>query len=293
MTAAPTIGFWPGEGAAAGAASQVRCCIAGCGPAGAMLGLLLARAGVDVVVLEKHADFLRDFRGDTIHPSTLEMLDELGLAERSCSCRTPRCRRLAAHVGRRRASPTSVRALPTRYPFIALRCRSGTSSTSSPTEARALSGLPPGAARPRSSSLLARGRAWSAASATDARTASASSAALLTVGADGRDSRDAGGSPGCRCVATSPPMDVLWFRVSRRPDEPAAVVMRVGPGHVAILIDRDAYWQIAYTIRRAATGCGPPGSTPCRRAAPPRARASAGRTAWRAPATRIGLAVAR
>ena len=56
------------------------CAIAGCGPAGAVLGYLLARAGIDVVVLEKHSDFLRDFRGDTIHPSTLEMLDQLGLA---------------------------------------------------------------------------------------------------------------------------------------------------------------------------------------------------------------------
>ena len=61
---------------------SVRCCIAGGGPAGMMLGLLLARAGVDVVVLEKHADFLRDFRGDTIHPSTLEVMHELGLLER-------------------------------------------------------------------------------------------------------------------------------------------------------------------------------------------------------------------
>src|SRR6476619_4916573 len=61
---------------------RLDCCIAGCGPAGAMLGLLLARAGLRVLVLEKHADFLRDFRGDTIHPSTMEILDELGLAER-------------------------------------------------------------------------------------------------------------------------------------------------------------------------------------------------------------------
>src|SRR5579859_4322757 len=64
---------------------DIRCCIAGCGPAGAMLGLLLARAGVPVVVLEKHADFLRDFRGDTMHPSTLEILAELGLADRFLS----------------------------------------------------------------------------------------------------------------------------------------------------------------------------------------------------------------
>jgi len=61
---------------------MTKCCIAGCGPAGAVLGYLLARAGIDVVVLEKHSDFLRDFRGDTIHPSTLEILDQVGLAER-------------------------------------------------------------------------------------------------------------------------------------------------------------------------------------------------------------------
>ncbi|MCD6054839.1 MAG: Monooxygenase, FAD-binding protein [Rubrobacteraceae bacterium] len=60
------------------------CCVIGCGPAGAMLGLMLAREGVDVLVLEKHGDFLRDFRGDTLHPSTMEIMDELGLAEPSC-----------------------------------------------------------------------------------------------------------------------------------------------------------------------------------------------------------------
>src|SRR5512146_2384129 len=73
----------PGEVGATGAVpTRVRCCIAGCGPAGAVLALLLVRAGVVVLVLEKHGDFLRDFRGDTIHPSTLELLYELGLAER-------------------------------------------------------------------------------------------------------------------------------------------------------------------------------------------------------------------
>ena len=69
------------------------CCIVGGGPAGMMLGFLLARAGVEVIVLEKHADFLRDFRGDTIHPSTLQLMFELGLLESSCSVRTSSCRR--------------------------------------------------------------------------------------------------------------------------------------------------------------------------------------------------------
>src|SRR3954467_216718 len=95
------------------------CCIAGCGPAGAEVGLLLAPAGLNVVVLEKHGDFLRDFRGDTIHPSPLEILDELGLAERflplphsevaSASMRSPAGLEITF----------SFRRLPTRFPFIA------------------------------------------------------------------------------------------------------------------------------------------------------------------------------
>src|ERR671930_365701 len=79
-------------------ATRVTCCIAGCGPAGAVLGLLLARAGVDVLVLEKHADFLRDFRGDTIHPSTLEILAEIGLAERFLQLPHTRVSRLQARL---------------------------------------------------------------------------------------------------------------------------------------------------------------------------------------------------
>jgi 2-polyprenyl-6-methoxyphenol hydroxylase-like FAD-dependent oxidoreductase len=89
---------------------MVDCCIAGRGPAGAMLGLLLARAGLDVVVLEKHADFLRDFRGDTIHPSTLEILDDLGLADRFLSVRRLPARFIA--LGVRRPRVRTPRALP-------------------------------------------------------------------------------------------------------------------------------------------------------------------------------------
>src|SRR4249919_3040701 len=76
-----------------------RCCIAGGGPAGMMLGFLLARAGVDVVVLEKHADFLRDFRGDTIHPSTLELMHELGLLEEFLNLPHQEVRHLAGQIG--------------------------------------------------------------------------------------------------------------------------------------------------------------------------------------------------
>ena len=90
---------------------NTRCCIAGGGPAGMMLGLLLARAGVDVVVLEKHADFLRDFRGDTVHPSTLELMDELGLLDEFLKLPHQKVER-AERSGRRRAR-ADRRLLPT------------------------------------------------------------------------------------------------------------------------------------------------------------------------------------
>src|SRR5512133_3063890 len=97
----------------------VTCCIAGCGPAGAMLGLLLARAGVGVLVLEKHADFLRDFRGDTIHPSTLEVMHELGLLDDLLRVPHEEVRELAAQIGDVTVSIADFTHLPTRCRFLA------------------------------------------------------------------------------------------------------------------------------------------------------------------------------
>src|SRR6188472_254982 len=96
-----------------------RCCIAGCGPAGAMLGFLLARAGIPVVVLEKHADFLRDFRGDTIHPSTLEILDQLGLADRFLELPHSRVAGARINIPGGTTVELSFRRLKTRFPFVA------------------------------------------------------------------------------------------------------------------------------------------------------------------------------
>src|SRR5437867_11996752 len=93
---------------------SVRCCIAGGGPAGLMLGLLLARAGVEVVVLEKHADFLRDFRGDTIHPSTLEIMHELGFLEEFLKLPHYPVPRLVGQFGELRAVVADFSHLPTR-----------------------------------------------------------------------------------------------------------------------------------------------------------------------------------
>src|SRR6202049_3754608 len=99
---------------------STRCCIAGGGPAGMMLGFLLARAGVEVVVLEKHADFLRDFRGDTVHPSTLEVMQELGLLEDFLKRPHQEVRRLTGYVGGEAVMIADFSHLPTRCRFIAL-----------------------------------------------------------------------------------------------------------------------------------------------------------------------------
>src|SRR5919204_1492527 len=95
------------------------CCIAGCGPAGAVLGYLLARAGVDVLVLEKHGDFLRDFRGDTIHPSTLEILDEVGLADEFLTLPHSKVSTVAARTTSGQTLSVTLTRLPTKFRFIA------------------------------------------------------------------------------------------------------------------------------------------------------------------------------
>ncbi|HEY7533826.1 MAG TPA: FAD-dependent monooxygenase, partial [Nitrospiraceae bacterium] len=100
-------------------ALSVQCCIAGGGPAGMMLGLLLARAGVDVLVLEKHADFLRDFRGDTIHPSTLEVMHELGLLDELLRLPHQKVPRINGHVGTLGVTIADFSVLPTQCRFIA------------------------------------------------------------------------------------------------------------------------------------------------------------------------------
>src|SRR5947207_13193846 len=99
---------------------SVDCCIAGGGPAGMMLGYLLARAGVEVIVLEKHADFLRDFRGDTLHPSTLEVMHELGLRERLLRLPHEKIPRLSARFGEREVTIADLSRLRVRSPFIAM-----------------------------------------------------------------------------------------------------------------------------------------------------------------------------
>ena len=168
--------------------SEIRttCCIAGGGPAGMMLGFLLARAGVDVVVLEKHADFLRDFRGDTIHPSTLEVMHELGLLDEFL--KLPHRRVRASRRHRRRHAGADRRLLPSADALQVHRADAAVGLPQFPRRARpALSALSSAHAR-RGHRPDRGGRPRRRRARDDARRASSRSRATLVVGADGRGS---------------------------------------------------------------------------------------------------------
>jgi 2-polyprenyl-6-methoxyphenol hydroxylase-like FAD-dependent oxidoreductase len=210
-----------------------------------MLGFLLARAGIAVVVLEKHADSLRDFRGDTVHPSTLEILDELGLADRFLELPHSRVPGVTFDVPGQHRVELSFKHLRTRFPFIAFVPQWGF-----------LNFVTAEAARYPTFSLLMRTDAHEL--IIENRTVrgvryraddgeNGEIRATLTVGADGRASvtRAAAGLP---LIETSPAMDVLWFRLSRRAGEPEMLDLRLVPGRFAALINRRDYWQIAWVI---------------------------------------------
>ncbi len=220
---------------------RVDCVIAGCGPAGAVLGLLLARAGLRVTVVEKHGDFLRDFRGDTIHASTLTLLDELELGDEFARLDQQRITALHVAAGDREWPLADFRRLPGRHGEIALmpqwdfldfviRYAGGYPGFRlMETEATGL--------------LVERGRV------TGLTLAGGAIPATLTVAADGRRStvRQAARLP---VPAYDAPMDVLWFRLSRRDSDTASTAGRVAPGQLLIRIDRGDYWQAGYVIEK-------------------------------------------
>jgi 2-polyprenyl-6-methoxyphenol hydroxylase-like FAD-dependent oxidoreductase len=224
------------------------CVIAGGGPAGAMLGLLLARQGVDVLVLEKHADFLRDFRGDTIHPSTMEIMDELGLADPLLNLPHTKTSRLRFRTPRGSATLADFGHLKTRFPYLAFMPqwdfldfvtdearRYPNFELEMNAEVREL--VEEGG--------LVRGVRYETPDGTrEAR-------ALLTVAADGRDSR-LREQAGLRVVGTAPPIDVLWFRISRRKGDPEEPTGYIGGGRFVVLINRGDYWQVGYVLPKGA-----------------------------------------
>ncbi|MGD9537249.1 MAG: FAD-dependent oxidoreductase [Alphaproteobacteria bacterium] len=226
-------------------AISTQCCIAGGGPAGMMLGLLLARAGVRTVVLEKHADFLRDFRGDTIHPSTLEIMLELRMLDDFLKLPHQKVSRLSARFGDASFAIADFSRLATRCKYIAMMPQwdflnfLATHAVRYPCFALHMDAAVTG--------LIEEGGRVVGARAVSARDGAFEVRADLVVGADGRHStvREAAG---LRVETLGAPMDVMWFRLPRRSDDPVETAGRFDAGRVFIMINRDDYWQCAYVI---------------------------------------------
>src|SRR5216683_2159182 len=224
------------------------CCIAGGGPAGMMLGYLLARAGIEVLVLEKHADFLRDFRGDTIHPSTLEVMHELDVLEEFLKRPHRQSRQARARIGDEEIVLGDMSYLRTRCRFLALMPqwefldflaeqgrRYATFHMRMQTEVTGL--------------IEQEGRIVGIRGNTPAGPVEVR--ADLVVGADGRNSvvRDCAG---LAVKEVGAPMDVLWMRLSKRAGDPDLIAY-ANRGKALVLLDRGSYWQCGLSVLKGAT----------------------------------------
>jgi 2-polyprenyl-6-methoxyphenol hydroxylase-like FAD-dependent oxidoreductase len=223
---------------------ETRCCVAGGGPAGMMLGFLLARAGVDLVVLEKHADFFRDFRGDTVHPSTLEIMYELGLLDAFLNVPHQKLERLSMQVGDQTLSIIDLTHLPSHCKYVALMPqwdflnflaeqgkRYKTFHLHMDTEAIDL--------------IEDNGRIGGVRA--ESPNGTLSIRADLVVGCDGRHST-VRAKAGLVSDDYGAPMDVLWFRVSRKATDGIEEFGHVEAGRMMVMLNRGDYWQCAYVI---------------------------------------------
>ncbi|GAB4305284.1 MAG: FAD-dependent oxidoreductase [Oscillatoriaceae cyanobacterium] len=231
-----------------GEVQETTCCIVGGGPAGAVLGLLLGRQGIPVMLLEAHQDFDRDFRGDTLHPSVMEIMDDLGLAERLLQLHHSKIDKLRLTTSGETIPLVDLSYLKTKYPYITMMPQvqflkfitaeaqqypnfqlvMGANVQELVSEAGVVRGV-----RYRGEGGWHEVRA------------------LVTVAADGRFSR-LRQLAGLEPVATSPPMDVVWFRLPRLPEDPAdaAGSFRTSKGRILVILERETDWQFGYVIAK-------------------------------------------
>ncbi|MDB5945697.1 MAG: Monooxygenase, binding [Ramlibacter sp.] len=211
-----------------------------------MLGLLLARAGIGVTVLEKHGDFLRDFRGDTVHPSTLQLMHELGLLDAFLARPHDKAYEIRASVGGQEAVVADFRRLKTRCGFIAM-----VPQWEFLDFLREHASLYPGFHLRMNAEATELVRSQGRVTGVLARTPQGELRidADLVIGADGRRStlRQAAG---LKVRDLGAPIDVLWMRIAKQPADPSGSGGRIGAGGFLAMIDRGSYWQCAYVIRK-------------------------------------------
>jgi 2-polyprenyl-6-methoxyphenol hydroxylase-like FAD-dependent oxidoreductase len=225
---------------------ETHCCIVGGGPAGMMLGYLLGRAGVETIVLEKHADFFRDFRGDTVHPSTLQVMDELGLIDGFLKVPHQQLQKMDGQFGDEAIRIADLGRLRVKYPFIAMM-----------PQWDFLNFLRESGKRFASLQVMMNTDAtdliWSGDKVigvhADTPDGPVEIRAGLTVACDGRHStvRE---RANLRVDEIGAPMDVLWFRAGRRPNETENLFARIQAGKMLVTFDRGDYWQCAYVIAK-------------------------------------------